>query len=74
MQDEIHVPRTALKFDVQVQDQGRVELHVPFSEGARLTVFVIDEQAEAFDDLAAAAGSSLDFWDNPLDDEDWNDG
>lgn len=24
-----------------------------------------------FDDLTAAASSSLDFWDNPLDDEDW---
>jgi len=24
-------------------------------------------------DLLLAAESSLDFWDNPLDDEDWND-
>lgn len=25
------------------------------------------------DDLVAAAGTSLSFWDNPMDDEDWND-
>jgi hypothetical protein len=28
---------------------------------------------ESFDDLVEASGSSTDFWDNPLDDEDWND-
>jgi hypothetical protein len=28
--------------------------------------------AYAGDDLIAAAQSSLDFWDNPFDDEDWN--
>jgi hypothetical protein len=26
-----------------------------------------------FSDLVDAAASSADFWDNPLDDEDWND-
>ena len=25
-----------------------------------------------FDDLLNATQSSVDFWDNPLDDEDWN--
>jgi len=34
-------------------------------------VLVIQEPSE-FQDLAAAASSSLGFWDNPLDDEDWN--
>jgi len=29
--------------------------------------------ADDFADLTAAAQSSLDFWDNPWDDEDWND-
>ena len=29
--------------------------------------------ASDFDDLTAAASSNLDFWDNPLDDEDWHD-
>ena len=27
---------------------------------------------DEFADLVAAAGSSTGFWDNPLDDEDWN--
>ncbi|HBY93892.1 MAG TPA: hypothetical protein DEP84_07950 [Chloroflexi bacterium] len=37
-----------------------------------VTVFVIEEPAEAFNDLLSAAESSLDFWDNPFDDKDWN--
>jgi hypothetical protein len=66
------MPQTALKYDVEVMEEGRLELHVPFPPGARVTVFVIEESADTFDDLLAAAQSSLDFWDNPFDDEDWN--
>ena len=66
------MPQTALKYDLEVLEEGRVELRVPFSPGARVTVFVIEEPADRFDDLLLAAESSLDFWDNPLDDEDWN--
>jgi len=62
----------ALKYDVKVQEKGRVELQVPFSPGAYITVFVIEEPADNFSDLLMAAQSSLDFWDNPYDDEDWN--
>ncbi len=64
--------QTALKYDMAVADNGRVELHVPFPAGARITVFVIEDTTEAFADLLSAAQSSLDFWDNPYDDEDWN--
>ena len=64
--------QTALKYDLQVSDEGRVELHVPFPPGAHVTVFVVEEPAETLDDLVSAAQSSLDFWDNALDDEDWN--
>jgi hypothetical protein len=49
-----------------------VELQVPFPPGAYVTVFVIEEPADNFSDLISAAQSSLDFWDNPYDDEDWN--
>ncbi|MCZ7571029.1 MAG: hypothetical protein M5U01_20980 [Ardenticatenaceae bacterium] len=66
------MPQTALKYDIEVMEEGRVELHVPFPPGARVTVFVIEEPAEAFNDLLSAAESSLDFWDNPFDDKDWN--
>ncbi len=65
--------QTALKYDVEVDENGRVELRLPFPGGARVTVFVIREpEGSAFYDLVSAAESSLDFWDNPLDDEDWN--
>jgi hypothetical protein len=65
------IQQTALKYDVEVKENGRVELSVPFPAGAHLIVFVIQAD-DAFDDLLMAAESSLDFWDNPWDDEDWN--
>jgi hypothetical protein len=64
--------QTALKYDVEVNENGQVELTVPFPAGSRLTVFVM-EANEIFSDLMSAAESSLTFWDNPYDDEDWND-
>lgn len=67
------LPQTALKYDSQVMEDGRLELFVPFSPGERVTVMVIRESTDSFDELLSAAESSLDFWDNPFDDEDWND-
>jgi hypothetical protein len=67
------VQKVAFKYDdVEVKEEGRVELSVPLPSGVRVTVFVIEESGEKFADLVSAARSSLDFWDNPLDDEDWN--
>ena len=66
------MPQTALKYDVEVKDDGRVELIVPFPPGAHVIVFVIEAADDIFADLLLAAQSSLDFWDNPFDDEDWN--
>ena len=60
-----------LHFEVTVGEEGRLEIVGPFRAGQRLTVLVIQGPSE-FQDLAAAASSSLGFWDNPLDDEDWN--
>lgn len=65
-------PQTALKYDVEVIEEGRLELRGPFSPGERIVVFVMKEVVDVFDDLLEAAHSSLDFWDNPFDDEDWN--
>jgi len=64
--------QTALKFDLEVDEKGRFELQVPFPSGAKITVFVVSEYSDPFDDLIVAAQSSLDFWDNTFDDEDWN--
>lgn len=65
-------PRSALTYEVQARADGSVELLGPFQPGERLTVIVIPEAAHEFDGLIAAASSSLDFWNNPWDDEDWN--
>jgi hypothetical protein len=65
--------QTALKYDLEVQNEGRVDLHVPFPSGARVIVFVIEDPVNRFDDLLTASESSLSFWDNPFDDEDWGD-
>jgi hypothetical protein len=64
--------QTALKYDVEVNKNGQVEVSVPFPAGSHVTVFVI-EAGESFGDLMGASQSSLAFWDNPYDDEDWND-
>ncbi len=66
-------PHVALKYEIEVSEQGRVELQGPFTVGERLTVIVMPETGETFSDLSDASQSSLDFWNNPLDDEDWND-
>ena len=71
MSPSVTSPDAVLKYEVEVGDQGRVEWNVPFAQGARV-VYVRRENDEDFADLMAAAESSLDFWDNPLDDEDWN--
>lgn len=63
--------QTALKYDVEVTENGQVELTVPFPAGAHVTVFVV-EAGELFSDLMSASESSLAFWDNPYDDEEWN--
>ena len=39
---------------------------------AALTFEVGREMEDDFADLTAALASSLEFWNNPLDDEDWN--
>ncbi len=73
MPEDSRGPQAALKYEVEVQANGHVELNVPFPPGARVVVYVVEESADDFNDLVSAAESSLDFWDNPWDDEDWND-
>ena len=66
-------PLPALRYDAEVKNEGRVELRVPFPHGVHVVVYVIEEPAaNSYTDLLAAASTSLDFWDNALDDEDWN--
>ena len=72
MADTTQAPQSALKYEVQVREHGRVELQLPFAPGARVIIFVVPEVQESLTDLVAASESSLAFWENPLDDEDWN--
>lgn len=71
MATEHREAQPALHYEVTAGPEGQVEIVGPFHHGQRLTVLVLPEPQE-FDELTAAASSSLDFWDNPLDDEDWN--
>ena len=61
--------QTALKYDTEVKDGGRLELDVPLAPGVHVTVFVIESPNGVSRDLLSASQSSLEFWDNPLDDE-----
>jgi hypothetical protein len=63
----------ALRYDTEVKDGGRLDIDVPLAPGVHVTVFVIESPNGVGPDLLSASQSSLEFWDNALDDEDWND-
>ena len=63
---------SAFKSDATVGPGGKVELSLPLPPGTPVEIIVFVPGPDSFDDLVAAAASSTDFWDNPLDDEDWN--
>ena len=63
---------TSFKYKLNVQEGGKVELSVPLPKGTRIAVFVVKESENDFGDFVLAAQSSLDFWDNSIDDETWN--
>ncbi len=62
-----------LRYDMEVSDDGRIELEVPLPAATHVTVYIVEQSDAALDDLLAASDSSTDFWNNPEDDEDWND-
>ena len=64
---------SSLRYDMEVPPGGRIELQVPLPAGSHVTVYVVEQVAPAADDLLVASASSTAFWDNPEDDEDWND-
>ncbi len=65
---------TPLKYDTEVKPGGRIELDVPLRPGVHVTVLVVESKNGNFEDLLSASQSTLSFWDNSLDDEDWNNG
>jgi hypothetical protein len=69
----IHPTQPPLQYEVEVGEQGQIQLQVPFSAGQKIVVVVIEPSPpDDLNALAAASTSSLSFWDNPIDDEEWN--
>lgn len=66
-------PHIKLDEKMEVSDDGRLELENPLSKGTRVVLFVVRESPDDFSDLTGASESTLEFWDNPIDDEEWND-
>lgn len=65
----------AIKFKTQVTPRGTLRLpRLELEEGTPVEVIVLvrDEEVE-FADLLQASETSLDFWDNEIDDRIWND-
>lgn len=65
----------ALKFYAKISEEGRIELpELGKLKGRRAEIIVIPlVEEEEFGNLLMASESSLDFWDNPIDDDIWND-
>ena len=62
----------AFKYHAEVKENGTVELpKLPFKKGEKIEIIILPESEESFD-LMSASESSLNFWDNPVDDEIWN--
>jgi len=47
-------------------------VQIPLSAGSQVVVYIFKNTSAPFNEQATAAQSTIDFWDNPLDDEDWN--
>jgi hypothetical protein len=64
--------QSPLQYEVEVGEQGQIQLQVPFHVGQKIMVFVMATQPDSMSDMLAAASSSLAFWDNDIDDAEWN--
>ena len=67
------MPQNAFKYEATVGADGKVHVDVPVSPGTKVEVLILTPREDDFSDLVQAASANLDFWDNPWDDEDWND-
>ncbi|MBI5471149.1 MAG: DUF2281 domain-containing protein [Ignavibacteriae bacterium] len=62
----------ALKYYTSVKEGGKIEIDsVPLEAGTKLEVIVLKSE-DQFDDLVKASETSLEFWDNDIDDQVWN--
>ena len=73
MKDPKTTQQLAYRYNVEIEDDGTLELtSLPFKKGTQLDVILIERNKDNFSDLLNAATFDLDFWDNPIDDEEWN--
>jgi hypothetical protein len=64
----------AIKHYTQIKEDGTLELpKLPFKRGTAVEVIILPIEQEESAQLLKAAETSLDFWDNSIDDETWND-
>jgi hypothetical protein len=66
-------PELPLRYELDVPANGRIEVQLPLPTASHVTVYVVEGSDQEFNEVLDAASSSTDFWDNPEDDEDWND-
>jgi hypothetical protein len=64
--------KNVFQFETKVGPGGKLEVNVPLPLGTTVEVLVVAPEASDFADLVEAASTSTDFWNNALDDEDWN--
>jgi hypothetical protein len=64
--------QSPLQYEVEVGEQGQIQLQVPFTVGQKIVVLVMEPRQDNINDLVAASTSSLAFWDNDIDDAEWN--
>jgi hypothetical protein len=72
------MPQPNLTFSTQVTPDGRIDLAVPLPPGSEVRVLVVQRTGtgngeDLIRDFTTASLTSMSFWDNPQDDEDWND-
>jgi hypothetical protein len=67
------MPQNAFKYHANVGPDGKVEVKVPLRQGTNVEMLILAPDGDDFSDLVTAASANLEFWDNPCDDEDWND-
>lgn len=63
----------ALRLKARIKKKGELIIKgLPYPINAKLEVIIIKEEPESFYDIVKASESSLDFWNNKIDDAVWN--
>ena len=65
----------ALKYDAEVGAEGEIILpRLGLNQGTPVEIIVLvrDSDADDQEGLRLLAAKTMDFWDNPIDDEVWN--